>query len=188
MRLSVSKQQLFNHFLYSRLHGMNWYAGAFCAADIGGYPLVFQKADGKFVDSNVLDFLTNLEGVDKLCGKKLTLYLNYSTVSNCVDRLIRFRNSYGVDLEMVYVTPYRVHQVSCSNCTIYSINEQQNWFIEVRKYLSVFVSFLFSNSSNSRICEHTNARLESLLTEWCATSPHFCCLLPSFAFLAVWLK
>lgn len=141
MRLSVSKQQLFNHFLYSRLHGMNWYAGAFCAADIGGYPLVFQKADGKFVDSNVLDFLTNLEGVDKLCGKKLTLYLNYSTVSNCVDRLIRFRNRYGIDLEMVYVTPYRVHQVSCNKCTIYSINEQQNWFIEVREYLSVVCKF-----------------------------------------------
>lgn len=131
MEIGIEKQALFDNYLYSRLHGVNWRAGAFCVAEILERTFVFKKTQSSFVDANLLNFLEKIIGAEELRGQKLTVYLNYSTVASCVDKLIQFCDKVEVDLEMVYVTPYRVHQTSCSTCTQYSASQQHAWYTEV---------------------------------------------------------
>lgn len=131
----MDKNQVFDSYLYK------YARGAYCAFQLRGQaPFVLDNGYGlveqEFVQL-IEEQLTDRQR-RQLFGARLIIYLSYSSVSRCVDDLIKLQTNHQMELEIVSANPYRLHRVTCQGCNNYSTRpnyrlpnrwRNSNWYI-----------------------------------------------------------
>lgn len=124
MSIAENKTQLFNKYLE------RWAKGAYCVFSFNSEAIAICKDGNKLVENCFVDYIVNNYSSKQLNAENLTIYLNYSSVSPCVDRMIQLCANYDITLEIICANPCYLRRVSRDFVPQYSQDRQHQWYVD----------------------------------------------------------